>query len=69
MMNVCMLQRFSLTAEPIWTFFTVKLRLGPDKVYNYLGGGYLHPQTESGVVFTLLLSYQITQIKHFQDNF
>ena len=27
----------------IWFSFTVKLLLGPGKVYNYFGGGYLQP--------------------------
>ena len=33
----------SLTAEPIWFTFTVKILIGPGKVYNYFGRVYHHP--------------------------
>ena len=37
------MQRISLTAEPIWFYFTVKLLIGPGKVFNYFVKGYLYP--------------------------
>ena len=40
--SVCLYQRISLTAEPIWFFFTMYLLIGPGNVYNYFGGEYHH---------------------------
>ena len=38
----CLQQRVSLTEEPIWFFFTVKLLIGSNILYIF-GGGYLDP--------------------------
>ena len=40
---VCISQRISLTAEPIWFSFTIQLLIGLGMVYNYFEGGYHHP--------------------------
>ena len=43
-MSVCLsvcIDLILLTAGPIWFAFTVNLLIGPDKVYNYLGVGFL----------------------------
>ena len=43
MMSVCMFDHKDLvTNGPIWFSFTVKLLIGPGKVYSILGGEY-HP--------------------------
>ena len=45
---VCILRRISLTAGPILCFFAVKRLIGPRKMYNNLGGGYLsNPEGKS----------------------
>ena len=37
-------RRILLAAEPIWLSFTVMFFIGPGKVFNHFGGGYLsHP--------------------------
>ncbi len=35
-LSVCLYWRILLTAEPIWFSFSMKLLIGPGKVYNYL---------------------------------
>ena len=35
---VCLSVPISITAEPIWFSFKIKLPIGPGKVYNYFGG-------------------------------
>ena len=37
-LSVCLQLRISLTTEPIWLSFTVKLFIVPGKVYNYFRG-------------------------------
>ena len=41
-MSDCLLQSISLTTEPIWFSFTVKLIVSPGKVSNYFSGVNLH---------------------------
>ena len=35
--------RISLTTEPIWFSFTVKILIGQGKVFNYFDERYIHP--------------------------
>ena len=40
----CLSRGISLTAEPIWSSFTVKILIDPGKVCDYFLGGYHIPQ-------------------------
>ena len=50
----CLSWRISLTAKPVLFFFTVKLLIGPGKVFDYFWGGCLHPSSLQKYLFTLL---------------
>ena len=43
----CLQRWISLTTETMWFSFTVKLFIGPGKVYNYFGRGYVHTKRKS----------------------
>ena len=48
--SVCVNRRISLTAEPIWFSFTMKLHIGPGGFYNCFGGDYQQPPKRKGVI-------------------
>ena len=59
-------RRISLTTEPIWLSFTVKLLMSLEKVYNYFCGGYLHRPYKNALQKKIIFKHQFFwQFKRF----
>ncbi len=41
--SVSVYRRLSLTTDSTWFSFKVQLLIGPEKIFNHFGGGYLQP--------------------------
>ena len=64
--SLCVYRRISLTAEPIWFYFTMQLHTWPGSVYNYFGGGYhKRPKRISCLDFLLKLTLKMGVGRHW----